>query len=72
MTDAELQKKVANRIKELRIQRGMSQLEFAVALDYEKSNTSRLESGKVNPRITTLYKVASVLEISLQELLTIE
>ena len=57
---------------QLRTEKGMTQQEFAAELDYEKSNMSRLESGRVNPRISTLYKVAKVLNVTLSDLLMIE
>ena len=72
MENKVLLRKIAERIKEIRTQKGLSQQEFAAKLDYEKSNMSRLESGKVNARITTLYAVAKVLEITLPELVNVE
>ena len=72
MNDEELLAKIGERIVELRTEKGMTQQEFAAALDYEKSNMSRLESGRVNPRIATLYKVAKVLNVTLSDLLMIE
>lgn len=65
-------KKIGERIKQLRIEKGLSQQEFAAMLEYEKSNMSRLESGKVNPRIATLLEVAKALEIPLSELVDID
>ena len=72
MKDKELLAKIGTRIVELRTEKGMTQQEFAAELDYEKSNMSRLESGRVNPRIATLYKVAKVLNVTLSDLLMIE
>ncbi len=71
MPDDLFLKKIADRIKHIRIGKGLSQQEFAAKLDYEKSNMSRLESGKVDPRISTLQAVAKVLEISLPELVDV-
>ena len=64
--------KLAQRIKEIRIAKGMSQQELAAQIDYEKSNMSRLESGTVNPKIYTLYIVAKALNVSLKSLVDIE
>jgi transcriptional regulator with XRE-family HTH domain len=69
MTEKVLLKKLAARIKQLRVAKGLTQQEFAALMDYEKSNMSRMESGNVNLRVTTLYKVAKVLGITIQELL---
>ena len=72
MKEKELLVKIGERIVELRTEKGMTQQELAAELDYEKSNMSRLESGRVNPRIATLYKVAKVLNVTLSDLLMIE
>jgi len=72
MKDEILLKKVAARIRTIRIEKGMSQQELAAELDYEKSNMSRLESGTVNLKLTTRYKVAQALEVSMSELLDVE
>ena len=71
MEESELLKKIGDRIKQLRVEKGISQQELAAALDYEKSNMSRLESGRINPRIGTLQKVAAVLQVSLSELVNV-
>lgn len=72
MKEQVLFKKVARRIKQLREERGYSQQEFAGMLDYEKSNMSRLESGKVNIKLSTIYKIAKALDITMSELLEVE
>ena len=72
MKEKELLAKIGERIVELRTQKGMTQQELAAELDYEKSNMSRLESGRINPRIATLYKVAQVLNVTLSDLVMIE
>ena len=71
MTEEELLQKIGQRIKDIRIKKGMSQIELAVELDYEKSNMSRLESGRVNPTISTLNKVSQALGVSLKELVAV-
>lgn len=72
MTEKVLLKKIGNRIKQIRTDKGLSQQELAAEMDYEKSNMSRLESGTINPTIATLYTVSKALNISLSELLDIE
>lgn len=72
MNEKELLLKIGARIRDLRTEKGITQQEFAAKLDLEKSNMSRLESGRINPRAATLYKVAQALDISLSELLMIE
>ena len=72
MTEKALLKKIGSRIKQIRLEQGISQQELAARLDYEKSNMSRLESGTVNPTIATLFKVSKALNIPLLNLLDID
>lgn len=72
MKEPELYRKVAGRIKALRTEKGITQQQLAAMLDYEKSNMSRLESGKVNIKLNTIYKIAQALKISMSELVDVE
>lgn len=72
MKEKDLLLKIGERIKELRTEKGISQQELAAALDIEKSNMSRLESGRVNMGVRTIYRIARALDISMSELLDVE
>ena len=72
MTEKQFLVKLGIRIKQLRTNQDLSQNAFGNEIDMEKSNVSRLESGKVNPRVATLFKVAKALHISLADLLELE
>ncbi len=72
MKEQELYKRVADRIKQLRIEKGITQQQLAGLIDYEKSNMSRLESGRVNIKLNTIYKISRALNISMSELLNVE
>jgi len=72
MKEQELFKRVAERIKQLRMERGITQQQLAGLIDYEKSNMSRLESGKVNIKLNTIYKISRALKVSMAELLDVE
>lgn len=72
MTEKEVLKRLGLRIKQLRTQKGLSQADLGVEIDVEKSNISRMESGKFNTKILTLFKVAKALDLTLPELLKIE
>jgi transcriptional regulator with XRE-family HTH domain len=65
-----LQIKVGRRIQQIRIEKKLSQQDLAAKCNFEKSNMSRLESGGVNPTLSTLEKVANALDITLAELFT--
>lgn len=68
MSDSKIQVKVGIQIQKLRELKGLSQQDLAAKCNFEKSNMSRLEAGKVNPTLSTLEKVASALEINIIEL----
>ncbi len=47
----------------------LTQQDLASRCDFEKSSLSRLEAGRTNPTIWTLYKIASAMNISVAELM---
>ena len=67
MQDYSLQIKVGKQIQKLRVLKGVSQQDIAAKCNFEKSNMSRLEAGRVNPTLSTLEKVAKALEVDLIE-----
>jgi transcriptional regulator with XRE-family HTH domain len=69
MTEKQLLKKIGLRIKQLRTEKGLSQADFGLEINVEKSNVSRMESGRFNTKIHTLYRVAEAFELSLSDLL---
>lgn len=72
MNEEELLWRIGQRIKQIREEKGITQEDIAFNLDTDRANISRLESGRVNPKIGTLYNVAKELNISLPELLEID
>lgn len=73
MTETELLLKIGQRIKEIRTSKGVTQQELAVAaFNTDKSNISRLEAGRVNASIYTLYRVALYLKVPLSDITDIE
>ena len=63
-----LQIKIGKRIRELRKSKKISQQDLAAFCDMETSNLSRLESGRTNPSIYTLKKIASNIKVSLHQI----
>lgn len=53
------------RIKALRTMKGMTQHELAFQCNFEKASMSRIEAGRTNITIRTLYKIAQALETDL-------
>lgn len=60
---------LAKRIKELRLERGISQEELAHRSGLSRTGMGFLETGKRWPRLDSLMKVAAGLHITVDELL---
>jgi transcriptional regulator with XRE-family HTH domain len=67
-----LQQKIGNRIRELRESKGISQQNLAAICNFEKANLSRIEAGRTNPTISTLYKISQALEVNISDLVDVE
>lgn len=63
-----LQERVGNRIKEIRIQKEISQQDLAAKCNFEKSNMSRIEAGKTNMTLSTIGIIAKALDVRLADL----
>ncbi|MFN3020140.1 helix-turn-helix domain-containing protein [Chryseobacterium sp. TY3] len=74
MDKAEILKLVGKRIKELRESKGISQIELVGRINGEidPTNISRIESGRINPTVFTLFRIADALKISAKDLIGIE
>ena len=72
MKISQLQQKIGNRIRELRESKGISQQNLAAICNFEKANLSRIEAGRTNPTISTLYKISQALDITISELVNVE
>lgn len=72
MDDKKLISKIGARIKEIRISRAVSQQDLAAKCNFEKSNMSRIEAGKVNFTIRTLYKISIALNVKLKDIIDID
>ena len=62
---------IGKRIVVIRMAQKLSQIELAVRINIEDSALRRIESGRTNPTIKTLLRVAEGLGVSIQELLPI-
>ena len=59
---------LGNRIRELRLQTGLSQEKFALKINMDRTYYASVESGKRNIAIVNIKKIADGLGISLSEL----
>lgn len=71
---ADFQKILGKRIQNLRVSKGMTQVDLAskVPGNFDTTNLSRIESGRVSVTVFTLYRICIALEISLHEILNYE
>jgi transcriptional regulator with XRE-family HTH domain len=60
--------KIGERIKTIRLAKNMTQNDLAIECEFEKASLSRIESGKTNITIRTLYKICTALDIHIAEL----
>ena len=74
MDKSEILKLVGKRIKNLRESKGISQVELVGKMDgvIDPTNISRIESGRTNPTIYTLFRIADALEVKPAELLNVD
>ncbi|HEX2846015.1 MAG TPA: helix-turn-helix transcriptional regulator [Chitinophagaceae bacterium] len=70
MKKTEIQKKIGERIVELRTQLGWSQADLARACGKDRQAIEKLENGKVNPTVYSLYEVAKALETTVAKIIT--
>ncbi len=59
---------LGNRIRELRIGKGLSQAKLGVLINKDQQSIHKIESGQFNPSYFYLLEICEGLEISLEEL----
>ena len=62
---------IGNKIKTLREDKKFSLQDLCDLCDFEKPNLVRIEKGRTNPTLWTLFKISSALDIELQEMVRI-
>jgi putative transcriptional regulator len=65
----ELLKLLGDRIKEIRLAKGLTQTELAHKIGKDHPSINRLEKGKINPSYFFLCEIAEGLEISINDIL---
>jgi hypothetical protein len=66
-------KVVGKRIKDIRESKGISQVELVGRMqgEIDPTNISRIESGRTNPTLFTLFRISQALEVKLTDLLNV-
>lgn len=63
---------LAKRLKEIRSEKGLSQEELAYRSEITLSQIARIETVRINPTVSTIFKIARTLEVPLSELFNFE
>ncbi len=66
--------RVSCNIQQIRQSKGLSQVDLVGRIEgnIDTTNISRIEQGRTNPTLLTLYRIAQALEVSLIDLVAIE
>ncbi|WP_075343196.1 helix-turn-helix domain-containing protein [Tenacibaculum agarivorans] len=76
LTDSKdiIQRKVGNKIQSIRESKGLSQVDLAGKIQgkFDTTNVSRIESGRTNSTLFTLYRISKALEVPLTALVDID
>jgi len=67
-------KKVGQKIREIRIEKGLTQVELTARMEIttDPNNISRLEAGRSNITLFTIYRISEALEVPMKELIDID
>lgn len=61
--------RLGKNLKQIRIQKGMTQGDIVRALGVSRSFVSNIENGKTNPTLSTIKRIADALGVSVDRLL---
>lgn len=61
-----------NRLRDLRISRGLNQVEFGESLNVTKQSVSNWENGNIQPSIDMLIRIATIYSVSTDYLLGLD
>jgi transcriptional regulator with XRE-family HTH domain len=64
-----LKEKFGSHLKKIRESKGMSLIEVDRRCDLDESNISKIENGKVNIQLSTIFELAKGLGVEAKELL---
>lgn len=67
--DKDVSKKLGDNIKHIRTKKNMTQGDICRSLDLDRGYVSSLENGKRNPTLAMIQKIATALNVSIDELL---
>jgi len=62
-------KKLGENIRRIRLAKGMTQGDLCRKLEVDRAYMSNVESGKKNPTLSTIGRIAKALNVSIEELM---
>lgn len=70
MEKSEILKIIGENIKRIRVEKGLTQVDLVgkIEAQIDTTNISRIEKGRTNATIHTLYRISKALEVSLSEI----
>ena len=68
--DEEGLKLLADKLKEVRAKKGYTQEDLAYESGLTLSQIARIETKKINPTVSTMFKIARTLDVPVSELFT--
>ena len=70
MEKSEILKVIGQNIKRIRLEKGLTQVDLVgkIEAQIDTTNISRIEQGRTNATIHTLYKISTALEVPLSEI----
>lgn len=73
MKKSEILKIIGKNIKRIRLEKGLTQVDLVGKIEarIDTTNISRIEQGRTNSTIHTLFKISQALEVPLSEICTI-
>lgn len=63
---------IGDKIKEIRNEKGISQQDLAAKCNFEKPNMSRIEAGRTNLTVKTLFTISIALGVKVRDLVDVE
>lgn len=70
MEKSEILKIIGENIKRIRVEKGLTQVDLVgkIEAQIDTTNISRIEKGRTNATIHTLYRISKALEVPLSEI----
>jgi len=68
MENGDIQNRLGKRIVEIRSNLGLKQIDLAMRAEIDDAFLRRIETGRVNPTVRTLEKIARGLDVPMKDL----